>query len=47
MEKELQKQKACAEEELRKVEEKLRLAAQEADSKRQKMDELKCTVRWV
>ncbi|KAF4793052.1 Coiled-coil domain-containing protein 18 [Turdus rufiventris] len=47
LEKELQKQKVCAEEELRKVEEKLRLAAQEADSKRQKMDELKCTVRQI
>ncbi|KAI1236674.1 coiled-coil domain-containing protein 18, partial [Lamprotornis superbus] len=47
LEKELQKQKTCAEEELRKVEEKLCLAAQEADSKRQKMDELKCTIRQI
>ncbi|XP_008943601.1 PREDICTED: coiled-coil domain-containing protein 18 [Merops nubicus] len=43
--KELQKQKACAEDELRKVEEKLRLAAQEADLNRQKVDELNSTIR--
>lgn len=45
MEKELQKQKACAEDELRKVEEKLCLAAREADLNRQKVDELNCTIR--
>uniref|UniRef100_A0A8C9NFV9 Coiled-coil domain containing 18 n=1 Tax=Serinus canaria TaxID=9135 RepID=A0A8C9NFV9_SERCA len=47
MEKELQKQKACAEDELRKVEEKLRLAAQEADLNRQKVAELNCTIRQI
>ncbi|XP_017585387.1 coiled-coil domain-containing protein 18 isoform X2 [Corvus cornix cornix] len=47
LEKELQKQKACAENELRKVEEKLRLAAQEADLNRQKVDELNCTIRQI
>ncbi|XP_068055915.1 coiled-coil domain-containing protein 18 isoform X3 [Anomalospiza imberbis] len=47
LEKELQKQKACAEDELRKVEEKLCLAAQEADLNRQKVDELNCTIRQM
>lgn len=45
MEQELQKQKAYGEDELRKAEEKLRLAAQEADVNRQKVDELNGTVR--
>ncbi|XP_057886350.1 coiled-coil domain-containing protein 18 [Melospiza georgiana] len=47
LEKELQKQKACAEDELRKVEEKLHLAAQEADLNRQKVAELNCTIRQM
>uniref|UniRef100_A0A8U8AVU9 Uncharacterized protein n=1 Tax=Geospiza parvula TaxID=87175 RepID=A0A8U8AVU9_GEOPR len=47
LEKELQKQKACAEDELRKVEEKLHLAAQEADLNRQKVDGLNCTIRQM
>ncbi|XP_027507450.1 coiled-coil domain-containing protein 18 isoform X4 [Corapipo altera] len=47
LEKELQKQKACAADELRKVEEKLRLAAQEADLNGQKVDELNCTIRQI
>ncbi|OWK64480.1 Coiled-coil domain-containing protein 18 [Lonchura striata] len=47
LEKELQKQKACAEDELRKVEEKLCLAAQEADLNREKVDELNCTIRQI
>uniref|UniRef100_A0A8C0B1J0 Coiled-coil domain containing 18 n=1 Tax=Buteo japonicus TaxID=224669 RepID=A0A8C0B1J0_9AVES len=47
LEQELQKQKACAEDELRKVEEKHRLAAQEADLNRQKVDELNGTIRQI
>ncbi|XP_064575825.1 coiled-coil domain-containing protein 18 isoform X1 [Zonotrichia leucophrys gambelii] len=47
LEKELQKQKACAEDELRKVEEKLHLAAQEGDLNRQKVAELDCTIRQM
>ncbi|XP_066411784.1 coiled-coil domain-containing protein 18 [Molothrus aeneus] len=47
LEKKLQKQKACAEDELRKVEEKLHLASQEADLNRQKVDELNCTIRQM
>nr|XP_026646354.1 coiled-coil domain-containing protein 18 isoform X2 [Zonotrichia albicollis] len=47
LEKELQKQKACAEDELRKVEEKLHLAAQEGDLNRQKVAELNCTIRQM
>ncbi|KAM6128730.1 LOW QUALITY PROTEIN: coiled-coil domain-containing protein 18 [Phoenicopterus ruber ruber] len=47
LEQELQKQKAYAEDELRKVEEKLRLAAQEADLNRQKVDELNSTIRQI
>ncbi|XP_052658393.1 coiled-coil domain-containing protein 18 isoform X4 [Harpia harpyja] len=47
LEQELQKQKACAEDELRKVEEKRRLAAQEADLNRQKVDELNGTIRQI
>ncbi|XP_049664931.1 coiled-coil domain-containing protein 18 isoform X3 [Accipiter gentilis] len=47
LERELQKQKACAEDELRKVEEKHRLAAQEADLNRQKVDELNGTIRQI
>ncbi|KAM9621091.1 coiled-coil domain-containing protein 18 isoform 5-T5 [Morphnus guianensis] len=47
LEQELQKQKACAEDELRKVEEKHCLAAQEADLNRQKVDELNGTIRQI
>ncbi|XP_017690572.1 PREDICTED: coiled-coil domain-containing protein 18 isoform X1 [Lepidothrix coronata] len=47
LEKELQNQKACAADELRKVEEKLRFAAQEADLNGQKVDELNCTIRQI
>uniref|UniRef100_A0A663DPV4 Coiled-coil domain containing 18 n=1 Tax=Aquila chrysaetos chrysaetos TaxID=223781 RepID=A0A663DPV4_AQUCH len=47
LEQELQKQKACAEDKLRKVEEKHRLAAQEADLNRQKVDELNGTIRQM
>jgi len=45
LEQELQKQKAYAEDELRNVEEKLRLAVQEADLKSMKVDELNSTIR--
>ncbi|KFV43433.1 Coiled-coil domain-containing protein 18, partial [Tyto alba] len=44
LEQELQKRKAYAEDELRKVEEKLCLTAQEADLNRQKVDELNSTI---
>lgn len=47
MEQELQKQKAYAEDELRKVEEKRCLAAQEADLNRKKVDELNSTIRYI
>ncbi|OPJ77316.1 coiled-coil domain-containing protein 18 isoform A [Patagioenas fasciata monilis] len=47
LEQELQKQKAYGEDELRKTEEKLRLAAQEADVNRQKVDELNGTIRQI
>uniref|UniRef100_A0A8B9NL50 Coiled-coil domain containing 18 n=1 Tax=Accipiter nisus TaxID=211598 RepID=A0A8B9NL50_9AVES len=47
LEQELQKQKACAEDDLRKVEEKHRLAAQEADLNRRKVDELNGTIRQI
>uniref|UniRef100_A0A8C0Z940 Coiled-coil domain containing 18 n=1 Tax=Cyanistes caeruleus TaxID=156563 RepID=A0A8C0Z940_CYACU len=47
LEKELQKQKACAEDKLRNVEEKLRLAAHEADLNRKKVDELNSTIRQM
>lgn len=45
LEQELQKQKVYAEDELRKVEEKLYLACQEADLNRQKVDELNSIIR--
>lgn len=45
MEQELQKQKARAEDELRKVEEKLCLASQGADLNRMKVDELNSIIR--
>ncbi|XP_021260455.1 coiled-coil domain-containing protein 18 isoform X5 [Numida meleagris] len=45
LEQELQKQKVYAEDELRKVEEKLYLASQEADLNRQKVDELNSMIR--
>ncbi|XP_010155700.1 PREDICTED: coiled-coil domain-containing protein 18 [Eurypyga helias] len=47
LEQELQKQKAYAEDELRKVKEELCLAAQEADLNRQKVDELNSTIRQI
>ncbi|XP_014106106.1 PREDICTED: coiled-coil domain-containing protein 18 isoform X1 [Pseudopodoces humilis] len=47
LEKELQKQKACAEDTLRNVEEKLCLAAHEADLNRKKVDELNSTIRQM
>uniref|UniRef100_A0A8C8EBA3 Coiled-coil domain containing 18 n=1 Tax=Otus sunia TaxID=257818 RepID=A0A8C8EBA3_9STRI len=47
LERELQKQKAYSEDELRKVEQKLHLAAQEADLNRQKVDELNSTISQV
>ncbi|XP_032302005.1 coiled-coil domain-containing protein 18 isoform X4 [Coturnix japonica] len=45
LEQELQKQKVYAEDELKKVEEKLYLACQEADLNRQKVDELNSIIR--
>uniref|UniRef100_A0A8C0EQE4 Coiled-coil domain containing 18 n=1 Tax=Bubo bubo TaxID=30461 RepID=A0A8C0EQE4_BUBBB len=47
LERELQKRKACSEDELRKVEQKLHLAAQEADLNRQKVDELNSTISQI
>ncbi|XP_064004089.1 coiled-coil domain-containing protein 18 isoform X2 [Pogoniulus pusillus] len=47
LEQELQKQKAHAEDELRKVVVKFRLAAQEADLNREKVDELNSTIRQI
>ncbi|XP_061860023.1 coiled-coil domain-containing protein 18 isoform X3 [Colius striatus] len=47
LEQKLQKQKAYSEDELRKVEDKLCLAAQEADLSRQKVDELNSKIRQI